>query len=287
MPAVAITFVVGVSEPSGDARNDERGEIDRHLFAKLAVAFDELLQIHAPHKLHHHEILAAHLSQVVSLNDVGVDQVGDESGFADEIVLELFDCRVFFPDQFDGDDFAEISRAELHRFVNQAHSAFRDLSGHLIVEFAEDVFDCCHGVRSARDSAAGKYADWSSARNLLNGEFDSRFPVKHRGRMVTLTARAAARVRAMHAETAEPAKRLRVFVESGGCSGFQYGMSFDELKPDDAVLESEGVAMLLDPSSLAYLSGSLIDFDDGLHGKGFEIKNPNAQSTCGCGKSFN
>jgi iron-sulfur cluster assembly protein/iron-sulfur cluster insertion protein len=53
------------------------------------------------------------------------------------------------------------------------------------------------------------------------------------------------------------------------------------------VLESEGVAMLLDPSSLAYLSGSLIDFDDGLHGKGFEIKNPNAQSTCGCGKSFN
>jgi iron-sulfur cluster assembly protein/iron-sulfur cluster insertion protein len=91
----------------------------------------------------------------------------------------------------------------------------------------------------------------------------------------------------MHAETAEPTKRLRVFVESGGCSGFQYGMSFDELKPDDAVLESEGVAMLLDPSSLAYLSGSQIDFDDGLHGKGFEIKNPNAQSTCGCGKSFN
>jgi iron-sulfur cluster assembly protein/iron-sulfur cluster insertion protein len=216
-----------------------------------------------------------------------VDQVGNESGFADKVILELLDGRVFFPDQFDGDYFAKISRAELHRFVNQAHSAFRDLSGHLIVEFAEDVFDCCHGVRSARDSAAGKYADWSSARNLLDGEFDSRFPVKHRGRMVTLTARAAARVRAMHAETAEPAKRLRVFVESGGCSGFQYGMSFDELKPDDAVLESEGVAMLLDPSSLAYLSGSLIDFDDGLHGKGFEIKNPNAQSTCGCGKSFN
>ncbi len=91
----------------------------------------------------------------------------------------------------------------------------------------------------------------------------------------------------MHAEIAEPVKRLRVFVESGGCSGFQYGMSFDEPKVDDSVLESEGVAMLLDPASLAYLSGSQIDFDDGLHGKGFEIKNPNAQSTCGCGKSFN
>lgn len=105
--------------------------------------------------------------------------------------------------------------------------------------------------------------------------------------MVTLTARAAQQVRSMQVESAKPTKRLRVFVESGGCSGFQYGMSFDETKPDDTVIESEGVAMLLDPASLAYLTGSQIDFDDGLHGKGFDIKNPNAQSTCGCGKSFN
>jgi iron-sulfur cluster assembly protein/iron-sulfur cluster insertion protein len=63
-------------------------------------------------------------------------------------------------------------------------------------------------------------------------------------------------------------------------------MSFDEAKPDDTLLVSEGVDILIDPASLAYLSGSSIDFDDGLHGKGFEIKNPNAQSTCGCGKSF-
>ena len=105
--------------------------------------------------------------------------------------------------------------------------------------------------------------------------------------MVTLTARAANRVRSMHAEIAEPAKRLRVFVESGGCSGFQYGMSFDEPKADDTRFESEGVQIVIDPTSLAYLDGSNIDFDDGLHGKGFEIKNPNAQSTCGCGKSFN
>ena len=90
----------------------------------------------------------------------------------------------------------------------------------------------------------------------------------------------------MQTELAAPAKRLRVFVESGGCSGFQYGMSFDERKDGDAELESEGVPLLIDPASLAYLDGSAIDFDDGLHGKGFEIKNPNAESTCGCGKSF-
>ena len=104
--------------------------------------------------------------------------------------------------------------------------------------------------------------------------------------MITLTPRAAKQVQSMHAELNAPTKRLRVLVESGGCSGFQYGMSFDEPKPDDTQLESEGVALLIDPTSLAYLQGSSIDFDDGLHGKGFEIKNPNAQSTCGCGKSF-
>ena len=104
--------------------------------------------------------------------------------------------------------------------------------------------------------------------------------------MITLSPRAADRVRAMQAELGSTSKILRVFVESGGCSGFQYGMSFDEPKPEDAHLESEGVPFLMDPASLAYLNGSSIDFDDGLHGKGFDIKNPNATSTCGCGKSF-
>jgi iron-sulfur cluster assembly protein/iron-sulfur cluster insertion protein len=104
--------------------------------------------------------------------------------------------------------------------------------------------------------------------------------------MITLSARAAKQVRAMQSELNAPEKRLRVFVESGGCSGFQYGMSFDAPKGDDAQFESEGVSVIMDPASVAYLQGSTIDFDDGLHGKGFEIKNPNAQSTCGCGKSF-
>lgn len=90
----------------------------------------------------------------------------------------------------------------------------------------------------------------------------------------------------MQKELGAEDKALRLLVESGGCSGFQYGMSFDEPKTDDQRCESEGIAMVLDATSAAYLGGSNVDFDDGLQGKGFEIKNPNAQSTCGCGKSF-
>jgi iron-sulfur cluster assembly accessory protein len=105
--------------------------------------------------------------------------------------------------------------------------------------------------------------------------------------MLTLTPRAARQVQAMHATQSDALKRLRVFVEGGGCSGFQYGMSFDLPKEGDQMFETEGVQVLVDPTSLAYLAGTNIDFDDGLHGKGFELKNPNAQSTCGCGKSFN
>lgn len=105
--------------------------------------------------------------------------------------------------------------------------------------------------------------------------------------MIMLTSRAARRVQAMRAEAADPLKKLRVFVETGGCSGLEYGMSLDLPRPDDQKFDTEGVELFIDPASLAYLDGSTVDFDDGLHGKGFEIKNPNAQSTCGCGKSFN
>jgi iron-sulfur cluster assembly accessory protein len=105
--------------------------------------------------------------------------------------------------------------------------------------------------------------------------------------MITLTPRAARQIGTMQAAAGDPSKKLRIFVESGGCSGLQYGMSFDETKEGDAEFVSEGIPVLLDQTTLAYLNGSSVDFDDGLHGKGFEIKNPNAQSTCGCGKSFN
>ena len=105
--------------------------------------------------------------------------------------------------------------------------------------------------------------------------------------MITLTPRAAKQVLKMQEELGDPQKKLRVFIENGGCSGFQYGMSFDLPKADDQRFTSEGIEVVMDPTSVVYLGGSSVDFDDGLHGKGFEIKNPNAQSTCGCGKSFN
>jgi len=105
--------------------------------------------------------------------------------------------------------------------------------------------------------------------------------------MITLTSRAARQVQAMHVAQGDARKKLRVLVEGGGCSGFQYGMSFDLPKAEDQTFETEGVQVLVDAASLAYLNGTSIDFDDGLQGKGFEIRNPNAQSTCGCGKSFN
>lgn len=105
--------------------------------------------------------------------------------------------------------------------------------------------------------------------------------------MITLTKHAAAQVNEMRRKVDEPDRLLRVFVEAGGCSGFEYGMSFDQRKPDDLEVESEGVKILIDPASAVYLEGCSVHFDDGLQGKGFEIINPNAKSTCGCGKSFN
>lgn len=104
--------------------------------------------------------------------------------------------------------------------------------------------------------------------------------------MITLTPRAAARIAELEQDVADSGRLLRLFVEPGGCSGYEYGMSFDEQKEDDKLVESEGRKILLDPQSATYLHGSVVDFDDGLQGKGFDIKNPNAESTCGCGRSF-
>lgn len=104
--------------------------------------------------------------------------------------------------------------------------------------------------------------------------------------MITLTENAAKKVKLLQEENGADGKLLRIFVESGGCSGFQYGMSFDLQKDGDRRLESAGVTFLMDDPSIEYMNGSEIDFDDGLQGKGFEIKNPKAESTCGCGKSF-
>jgi len=98
---------------------------------------------------------------------------------------------------------------------------------------------------------------------------------------------AAEKVKQLIDEEGNAELKLRVFVTGGGCSGFQYGFTFDEVKnDDDTVMEKNGVMLLIDPMSYQYLAGAEIDFSEGLEGAQFVIKNPNATSTCGCGSSF-
>ena len=105
--------------------------------------------------------------------------------------------------------------------------------------------------------------------------------------MIKLTDSAVVQIRKLQAEKASAAQKLRILVETGGCSGFEYGMSFDVKQDDDQELQDNGVDFLVDATSFEYLDGCEVDFDDGLSGKGFEVRNPNASSTCGCGRSFN
>ena len=101
------------------------------------------------------------------------------------------------------------------------------------------------------------------------------------------TDNAANKVKELIAEEGNADLKLRVFVSGGGCSGFQYGFTFDEVKnDDDTVLEKSGVTLLIDPMSYQYLVGAEIDYSEGLEGAQFVIKNPNATSTCGCGSYF-
>ena len=98
---------------------------------------------------------------------------------------------------------------------------------------------------------------------------------------------AASKVKQLIEEEGNPELKLRVFVTGGGCSGFQYGFTFDEVQnEDDAVMQKNGVTLLIDPMSYQYLVGAEIDYTEGLEGAQFVIKNPNASSTCGCGSSF-
>ncbi|MFU8765276.1 MAG: iron-sulfur cluster insertion protein ErpA [Haliea sp.] len=88
-------------------------------------------------------------------------------------------------------------------------------------------------------------------------------------------------------EEQNPSLKLRVYITGGGCSGFQYGFSFeDSAAEDDTVIEREGIAVLVDPMSFQYLVGSEVDYTEGLEGSRFIINNPNAATTCGCGASF-
>ena len=101
------------------------------------------------------------------------------------------------------------------------------------------------------------------------------------------TENAAAKVRQLIDEEGNTELKLRVFVTGGGCSGFQYGFTFDEVvNEDDTALQKSGVTLLIDPMSLQYLTGAEIDYQENVEGSQFVIKNPNASSTCGCGSSF-
>ena len=104
---------------------------------------------------------------------------------------------------------------------------------------------------------------------------------------LVFTDSAANKVKELIIEEGNPDLKLRVFVNGGGCSGFQYGFTFDEiLNDDDTVMERDGVKLLIDPMSYQYLVGAEIDYTEGLEGSQFVIRNPNATSTCGCGSSF-
>ena len=105
--------------------------------------------------------------------------------------------------------------------------------------------------------------------------------------LITVTEAAAGKIRELLTEEGKTESGLRVFVQGGGCSGFQYGLMIEEAGGvGDQLLESNGVRLFVDPVSVSYLRGAEVDFVDTITGGGFTIKNPNASSTCGCGSSF-
>lgn len=107
------------------------------------------------------------------------------------------------------------------------------------------------------------------------------------GQPISFSEAAANKIKALLAEEDNAELKLRVFVAGGGCSGFQYGFTFDESQDeDDVVLENYGVTLLVDGMSLQYLTGAEIDYQEKLEGSQFVIHNPNVTSTCGCGSSF-
>jgi len=104
---------------------------------------------------------------------------------------------------------------------------------------------------------------------------------------IVFTRAAASKVASLIEEEGNPQLKLRVYIQGGGCSGFQYGFSFDEDENEgDTKVETEGVTLLVDPMSMQYLMGAEIDYTEGLQGAQFIIRNPNATTTCGCGSSF-
>lgn len=104
---------------------------------------------------------------------------------------------------------------------------------------------------------------------------------------IQFTEAAARKVKQLIDEEENPQLKLRVYVTGGGCSGFQYGFTFDEkVNPGDMQIDKEGVILVVDPMSLQYLAGGTVNYEEGLQGSRFFVDNPNATTTCGCGASF-
>jgi iron-sulfur cluster insertion protein len=104
---------------------------------------------------------------------------------------------------------------------------------------------------------------------------------------IIFTSAAANKVASLIQEEGNPDLMLRIYIQGGGCSGFQYGFSFDENETDgDTKVVTDGVTLLIDPMSMQYLVGAEVDYTEGLQGSQFVIRNPNATTTCGCGSSF-
>ena len=104
--------------------------------------------------------------------------------------------------------------------------------------------------------------------------------------MITVTEFAAGKIKSLIAEDPD-AKGLRIYVKGGGCSGYSYGMALEPtISEDDTVIERDGIQVIVDPQSLPLIQDSVVDYSDSLMGAGFQIKNPKAVTTCGCGSSF-
>lgn len=123
--------------------------------------------------------------------------------------------------------------------------------------------------------------------SLVTNELAMSVVETHDPSVMRLTANAARKVNALIGEEGKPELKLRVYVTGGGCSGFQYGFSFDEqVNEDDTVVRNGGAELLVDPLSIQYLTGSSVDYVEGLQGSRFVVENPLATTTCGCGMSF-
>ena len=139
-PSFVVGLEMGIAETPANSGDDENGQVGGSVLVGFDMPFQKLFEVPSGDEFHRHEILLANLPQMVGLNDIRVDQISHQLGFADEIVPELLNGRVFLPNQLDRDDLAETTDTTLGGLVNHAHSAFGDFSGKFVVNFVENMF---------------------------------------------------------------------------------------------------------------------------------------------------